>query len=727
MVSADNRPTTHTPNYKLGKDIGEILMEKVEIDIDGKIISIEAGDLARQAGGTVIIRQGDTMVLVAATMAGKPREGIDFFPLTVDYREKTYAAGKIPGSFFRREARPGELETLICRLIDRPIRPLFPKEFKNETQVVAMVVSHDGENPPDVNAITGASAALMISDIPFENPVAGARISRVDGKLIFNPNYEETANSDLNLIMAGTADGIVMVESGANEVSEDEMMEALDFGHERIKKVIGIQIKLRELLGKEKLVVEPAPVNEELKASINSKAATKLDAACQIAGKHERSDTVKQIQSGLCAELNPDDDEKITGEIKDLFHDLEKAIVRNLVLDKQYRVDGRGLADVRPISIMTGYLPRVHGSAVFTRGETQALVATTLGTSSDEQRMDSLEFKGSKSFMLHYNFPAFCTGEVKFISGPGRREIGHGMLAERSLIPVLPSKDDFPYTIRIVSEILESNGSSSMASVCGGSLSMMDAGIPIKAPVAGIAMGLIKDGDRVAILSDILGSEDHLGDMDFKVAGTANGITALQMDIKITGLDRDLLKTALQQAKDGRIHILGEMDKALSTPREEINKHAPRIVTLTVPKDKIRDVIGPGGKVIREIIDKTGVSIDINDDGVVSIASADAEAAAKAVEFVENLTQEVEVGRIYLGKVKKIVDFGAFVEIFPGTDGLVHISQICDRRIKNVSDEIQEGDEIKVKVIDVDQQGKVKLSRKEALKDGIAATVPVAT
>ena len=702
-------------------------MEKVEIDIDGKIISLEAGDLARQAGGTVVIRQGDTMVLVAATMAGKPREGIDFFPLTVDYREKTYAAGKIPGSFFRREARPGELETLICRLIDRPIRPLFPKEFKNETQVVAMVISHDGENPPDVNAITGASAALMISDIPFENPVAGARISRVDGKLIFNPNYEETAASDLNLIMAGTADGIVMVESGANEVSEDEMMEALDFGHDRIKKVIGIQIKLRELLGKEKLVVEPTPVNEELQSSINSKAAEKLDAACQIAGKHERGDAVKQIQNDLCVELNPDEDAGIKGEIKDIFHDLEKTVVRNLVLDKQYRVDGRGLADVRPISIMTGYLPRVHGSAVFTRGETQALVAATLGTSSDEQRMDSLEFKGSKSFMLHYNFPAFCTGEVKFISGPGRREIGHGMLAERSLIPVLPSKDDFPYTIRIVSEILESNGSSSMASVCGGSLSMMDAGIPIKAPVAGIAMGLIKDGDRVAILSDILGSEDHLGDMDFKVAGTTNGITALQMDIKITGLDRDLMKTALQQAKEGRLHILGEMDKALSTHRTEINQHAPRIVTLTVPKDKIRDVIGPGGKVIREIIDKTGVSIDINDDGLVSIASADAEAAAKAVEFVENLTQEVEVGKIYLGKVKKIVDFGAFVEIFPGTDGLVHISQICDRRIKSVSDEIQEGDEIKVKVIDVDQQGKVKLSRKEALKDAVEAAAPTAT
>jgi len=697
-------------------------MEKVEIDIDGKIISLEAGDLARQAGGAVIVRQGDTMVLVAATMAGSAREGIDFFPLTVDYREKTYAAGKIPGSFFKREARPGELETLICRLIDRPIRPLFPKEFKNETQIVAMVVSHDGENPPDVNAITGASAALMISDIPFENPVAGARISRVNGKLIFNPNYEETANSDLNLIMAGTADGIVMVESGANEVSEDDMMEALDFGHERIKKIIGIQNKLRELLGKEKLVVESAPVNEELKKAINSKATEKLNTACQIPGKHERSDAMKQIQDDLCIELNPDEDENIAKEIKELFHDLEKTTVRNLILDKQYRVDGRGLSDVRPISIMTSYLPRVHGSAVFTRGETQALVTATLGTSADEQKMDSLEFKGTKSFLLHYNFPAFCTGEVKFISGPGRREIGHGMLAERSLIPILPKKEDFPYTIRIVSEILESNGSSSMASVCGGSLSMMDAGIPIKAPVAGIAMGLIKDNDRVAILSDILGSEDHLGDMDFKVAGTANGITALQMDIKITGLDRDLMKTALQQAKDGRLHILGEMEKALSNPRNEINQHAPRIITLTIPKDKIRDVIGAGGKVIREIIDKTGVSIDINDEGLVSIASADAKAAAQAVEFVENLTQEVEVGKIYLGKVKKIVDFGAFVEIFPGTDGLVHISQICDRRIKNVGDEIQEGDEIKVKVIDVDQQGKVKLSRKEALKDGLEAT-----
>ena len=696
-------------------------MEKVEIDIDGKLLSIEAGDLARQAGGAVVIRQGDTMLLVTATMAKEAREGIDFFPLTVDYREKTYAAGKIPGNFFRREARPGDIETLTCRLIDRPIRPLFPKAFKNETQVVALVISHDQTNPPDINAITGASAALMISDIPFEIPVAGARISRVNGNLIFNPTYDDTANSDLNLIMAGTSDGIVMVEAGAKEVSEDDMMEALEFGHERIKKLIEIQIKLRELLGKEKLVVEAPQVDEELKNKIHEKVAAKLTEAMQISGKHERSDAIKQIREDLKGHLSPEEQEEKAGAIKEIFHDLEKDIVRNLILDKQYRVDCRGLTDVRPISIQVGYLPRVHGSAVFTRGETQALVSTTLGTSSDEQRIDSLEFKGTKSFLLHYNFPAFCTGEVKFMSGPGRREVGHGMLAERALIPIMPEKDKFPYTIRIVSEILESNGSSSMASVCGGSLSLMDAGVPITAPVAGIAMGLIKDGDRIAILSDILGSEDHLGDMDFKVAGTPNGINALQMDIKVEGLDRELMGKALEQAKAGRMHILGEMEKVLQSPREEMSKYAPRIITITVPKDKIRDVIGPGGKVIREIIDKTGVTIDINDDGMVSIASTDEDSAKKAVEFVENLVQEVEVGKTYLGKVKKIVDFGAFVEIFPGTDGLVHISQICDRRIKNVSDEIQEGDEIKVKVIDVDQQGRVKLSRKEALREAVAA------
>ncbi|QPJ66390.1 MAG: polyribonucleotide nucleotidyltransferase [Candidatus Nitrohelix vancouverensis] len=692
-------------------------MEKVEIEIDGKTISIEAGDLARQAGGAVVIRTGDTMVLVTSTMAKSAREGADFFPLTVDYREKTYAAGKIPGGFFKREARPSDLETLICRLIDRPHRPMFPDGFRNETQIICMPLSHDLKNPADVIAITGASASLMISDIPFTTPLAGARVGRIDEKFVFNPTVEETEQSDLNLIMAGTADAIVMVEAGSKGLSEQVMMDALEFGHERIKKLVEIQVKLRELLGKEKVPFEAPPVDQELQKKVRERGLAELEASMSITGKHERTDKIKAIDKAIQEELNPEQDPAIKAALGSLFHDLEKEVVRNMILDKKLRVDGRSLDQVRPISIMVGYLPRTHGSAIFTRGETQALVTTTLGTSSDEQRMDTLEFRGTRSFMLHYNFPPFCTGETKFVSGPGRREIGHGMLAERALTPVLPGKDVFPYTIRIVSEILESNGSSSMASVCGGALSLMDAGVPIKAPVAGIAMGLIKEGDRTAILSDILGSEDHLGDMDFKVAGTKDGITALQMDIKIDGLSKEIMAQALQQAKEGRLHILGEMDKALESPRQEMSRYAPRIVTLTVPKDKIRDVIGPGGKVIREIIEKTGVSIDINDDGLVSIASADEDAAKAAVDYIERLVQEVEIGRIYLGKVKKIVDFGAFVEILPGTDGLVHISQICDRRIRSVSDEIQEGDEINVKVIDIDSQGKVKLSRKEALRE----------
>ncbi len=693
-------------------------MEKVEIDIDGRNISLESGYLARQAGGAVVVRQGDTMVLVSATMAKSPREGIDFFPLTVDYREKTYAAGKIPGSFFKREARPGDIETLTCRLIDRPIRPLFEKGFKNETQVIALVLSHDQINPADVVAITGASTALILSDIPFHTPIAGARIGRVNGNLVFNPNYEETKESDLNLIMAGTADAIVMVEAGAQEVSEELIIDALEFGHERIKKLIDLQIELKQKLGKEKITVEKTTVNEELKSRAVSLAREKMAAAMEIAGKQERAETLDGLRKSLEEQLNPEAEETLTSELDSIFHDMEKEVMRNLILDKELRVDGRTLKDIRPISIRIGYLPRTHGSAVFTRGETQSLVSTTLGTSIDEQRMDSLEYKGMKSFMLHYNFPPFCTGEVKFMTGPGRREIGHGMLAERALLPILPDKDNFPYTIRVVSEILESNGSSSMASVCGGSLALMDAGVPIKEPVAGIAMGLIKEGDRTAILSDILGTEDHLGDMDFKVAGTQNGITALQMDIKTSGLSKDLMATALQQAKEGRLFILDEMLKALPAPRKEMSKYAPRIVTLRIPKDKIRDVIGPGGRVIREIIEKTGVTIDITDDGLVSIASTDEAQSKHAIHFIESLVQEVEVGRIYLGKVKKIVDFGAFVEIFPGTDGLVHISQVCDRRIKSVSDEIQEGDEIKVKVIDIDSSGKVKLSRKEALAGG---------
>jgi len=695
-------------------------MERVEIELDGRTISLEAGDLARQAGGSVIVRQGDTMVLVAATMAPKPREGIDFFPLTVDYREKTYAGGKIPGGYLKREARPSDYETLTCRLIDRPLRPLFPDGFRNETQLVCFVISHDQLNPADIIAMTGASAALMISDIPFDNPIAGARIGRVEGNFVFNPTHEESEKSDIQLLMAGTADGIVMVEAGAKEASEEEMMSALEFGHERIKKLIDLQVQLKERINKEKVTVVQEEIDTDLIDRVNSIACPKLEQAMEITGKQERTDAVSQIKTDLEAEINPEGEDDLKGTLGNVFHDAEKNVVRKMILEKQKRVDGRSLNEVRPISIKMGYLPRVHGSSVFTRGETQALVSATLGTSSDEQRLDTLELKGTKHFYLHYNFPAFCTGETKFIGGPGRREIGHGMLAERALVAVLPDTEKFPYTIRVVSDILESNGSSSMASVCGGALALMDAGVPISNPVAGIAMGLIKEGDQVAILSDILGSEDHLGDMDFKVAGTKNGITALQMDIKIAGLDKGIMEQAMQQAKEGRLHILGEMNKALDAPRPELSQYAPRIITMKVPTDKIRDIIGPGGKVIRGIIDKCGVSVDIDDSGLVSIASSDQAAADKAIEYIEDLIQEAKIGTIYLGKVKKVVDFGAFVEIFPGTDGLVHISQICDRRIQSVSDELQEGDEIKVKVIDVDQQGKIKLSRKEALKETAA-------
>ena len=677
--------------------------------------------MAKQSNGCVVVRYGDTMVLVSATMSKSEREGIDFFPLTVDYREKTYAAGRIPGGYLKRETRPGDMETLICRLIDRPIRPMFPKAFRNETQIVCFVVSHDQENSPDVNAISGASAALLVSDIPFEKPVAGVRVGRKDGAFIINPTYEETQASDLSLIMAGTADAIVMVEAGANELSEEVMMSALEFGHGYIKKIVEGQIKLREMIGKEKLAVEVVETDSELTGKVTEAIRPGLADAMRIAGKQERSDATAQVKEAMTAQFNPDGDEDLQATLDGIFHDVEKEAMRSMILDEKKRIDGRTLNEVRPITCQVGYLPRVHGSSIFTRGETQALVTTTLGTSSDEQRMDNLEFKGTKTFMLHYNFPAFCTGEVKFLSGPGRREIGHGMLAERALSPMLPDKETFPYTIRIVSDILESNGSSSMASVCGGSLSLMDAGVPIKAPVAGIAMGLIKEDDRVAILSDILGTEDHLGDMDFKVAGTRNGITALQMDIKIEGLTPALMATALEQAKEGRLHILDEMAKTLATSRPEMSKYAPRITTIKVPVDKIRDVIGPGGKVIRGIIDRTGVSIDINDDGTVNIASHDEEASKSAIKIIQDLVQEVEVGKTYMGKVKKIMDFGAFVEILPGTDGLVHISQICDRRIQKVRDEIQEGDEIMVKVIDVDRNGKVKLSRKEAMRDEAAA------
>ncbi|MGP0629278.1 polyribonucleotide nucleotidyltransferase [Nitrospina sp. 32_T5] len=700
------------------------MQKKVETVLDGKTLSLEAGWLAKQANGSVVVRQGDTMVLVTATMAASAREGIDFFPLTVDFRERTYAAGRFPGGFLKREARPSDPETLVCRLIDRPIRPMFEDNFKKETQVVCFVISHDQENPADVAAITGASAALLISDIPFHTPVAGARVARdKEGKFLINPTLEQMAESDLNLVMAGTADAITMVEAGAQELDEATMIEALAFGHEHIKEIVKIQVELREMLGKEKAKVEAPEVNADLQDKIVAFLTPGMEKAMQIPGKQDRQDAIDQLKESMKEKFNPEADPDLEGEIKGYFKKVEKEVMRRLTLETQTRVDGRKPDEIRPITCQTGYVPRAHGSSIFTRGETQALVTTTLGTSSDEQRMDTLDFRGSKNFLLHYNFPAFCTGEVKFISGPGRREIGHGMLAERGLAPMLPSRDDFPYTIRIVSDILESNGSSSMASVCGGSLSLMDAGVPVKKPVAGIAMGLIKEQDHIAILSDITGTEDHLGDMDFKVVGTDAGITALQMDIKIDGLTKELMAQALEQARAGRLFILGEMAKALETPRPEMSKYAPRITTITVPVDKIRDVIGPGGKVIRDIIDKTGVQIDINDSGLVTIASADEAAAEKAIGIIQNLVQDVEVGKIYMGKVKKIMDFGAFVEIFPGTDGLVHISQICDRRIKRVSDEISEGDEIVVKVIDVDRNGKVKLSRKEAMRDEAEAAL----
>ena len=700
---------------------------KKEMDLGGRKLTFETGKIARQADGAVMITYGETKVLCTAVGAKKPRTDLDFFPLTVNYQEKTFAAGKIPGGFFKREARPTEKETLTSRLIDRPVRPLFHPNYKCETQLICTVLAHDLENDPDIVAMIGTSAALTISGIPFMGPIGASRVGYIDGEYILNPVLETMQDSQLNLVVAGTNEGVLMVESEANELSEEIMLGAVMFGHKANQEIINSIVDLAQACAKDPRDVPETPeIVSQIKSAVQELSEDGLREAYSISEKSARQDKISSIKATVMENFieNEDATDMIVGSV---FKEIEKDIVRKGLIKTGQRIDGRDTKTVRPIVSEVGILPRAHGSSLFTRGETQAMVVATLGTGQDEQIIDGLDGDYREHFMLHYNFPPYSVGEAGRMAGPGRREIGHGKLAWRAIRPVMPEKESFPYTIRIVSEITESNGSSSMATVCGTSLSMMDAGVPLIRPVAGIAMGLIKEEEGVVILSDILGDEDHLGDMDFKVAGTANGITALQMDIKITGLDRDLMKTALQQAKEGRLHILGEMDKALSTHRTEINQHAPRIVTLTVPKDKIRDVIGPGGKVIREIIDKTGVSIDINDDGLVSIASADAEAAAKAVEFVENLTQEVEVGKIYLGKVKKIVDFGAFVEIFPGTDGLVHISQICDRRIKSVSDEIQEGDEIKVKVIDVDQQGKVKLSRKEALKDAVEAAAPTAT
>jgi len=688
--------------------------QKVSVDFGGRIITIATGKMAKQASGAVMVSCGETMVLVTAVATKTAKEGQDFFPLTVNYQEKAYAGGKIPGGFFKREGRPTENETLTCRFIDRPIRPLFPENFLNDTQIMATVVSADQDNDPGILAMIGASAALEVSDIPFFGPIAGVKVGRVDGKFVCNPTAEQLAASDLEVVVAASRDAVIMVEGGAAEISEADLLEAIFFGHASVQPIIDAQIELRKLAGVPKREIAPPVVDEALKAKVNELAYAQMKEAVRIRSKQERHNRIAAIADETLAALEADFPGR-SAEIKGFLEGFEYELVREHILKDGERIDGRDTRTIRPITSEVGLLPRVHGSALFTRGETQALVAVTLGTSSDEQRIDSLYGESRKRFMLHYNFPPFSVGETSFRLAPGRREIGHGFLAERALERVLPKHEDFPYTIRIVSDILESNGSSSMASVCGGALSLMDAGVPITAPVAGIAMGLIKEGDEVAILSDILGDEDHLGDMDFKVAGTAKGVTAIQMDIKITGVTREIMGKALDQAKDGRLHILGKMAETLTAPRTELSPYAPRITTIWVKTDKIRDVIGAGGKNVRGITEATGVSIDIEDTGKINIASTNKEACDKAIKMIRDLTAEAEEGKLYMGTVRKVMDFGAFVEIFPGTDGLVHISELDTERVKNVTDILKEGDKVLVKCIGIDKQGKIKLSRKEAL------------
>ena len=697
------------------------------VQCDGKEILLETGKIAKQADGAVWVRMGDSIVLVTVVSLAEKREGIDFFPLTVDYQEKLFAAGRVPGNYFRREGRLTEKETLISRVIDRACRPLFPEGYANETQIIATVVSFDQENDPDVLALTGASAALQVSNVPFNGPIAGVRVGRVGGKLVANPTLAQRAESDIDIVMAASEDAIVMVEGGSKEISEAEMVDALFYGHSAVKDLLAAQRALAAAAGaKGKRSFEPSKDDAELRRKVKELAWEKVREAYSRNEKHDRygrlSEIKKEVLEALRAEAggNAEKLAQIASrekEIKQYYEDVKYEYVRRMITDEGRRIGGRGERDIRVISGEVGLLPRVHGSALFTRGETQALVATTLGTADDEQRVEQLTGMTFKRFMLHYNFPPFSVGEAKFLRGPGRREIGHGALAERALRQVMPPEDKFPYTVRIVSDIMESNGSSSMASVCGGCLSLMDAGVPIKAPVAGIAMGLIKEGEKIAILSDILGDEDHLGDMDFKVCGTEAGITSIQMDIKIGGVTRDILERALAQAAEGRRHILGEMSKAISQPRTEISAYAPRITTVRIRPERIKDVIGPGGKVIKEITAQTGCSINVEDNGTVSIASSDQAAVLAAVKRIKDLTQDAEVGKTYLGTVRKIAEFGAFVEIFPGTDGLIHISELSDKRVKSVSDVLSEGEEVLVKVISVDRQGKIRLSRKEALAD----------
>ena len=702
------------------------MKEIFSTDFAGREISLKTHYMAGQADGAVLVTYGDTVVLVTAVSMRSSREGLDFLPLTVDYQEMTYAAGKIPGGFFKREGRPNEREILTCRIIDRSIRPLFPKGYFYETQIVATVLSVDNENDPDVAAMLGASAAFEMSDIPFKGPVAGVRVGRLEGELICNPTAEQLSNSDLDLFLVGRkilpgTEGrefdvnLVMLEGGSYEVEEDVMVEAIQFGLESIRPVIELQDQLRQAIGKEKREVEQVEIDEVLRGKISDAATSGIKEAYATTDKLERRIKLRQVRESVTTEFASEDAE-VSSMMKDILEGLEKSTLRDMILNEKRRMDGRSSTDIRPISSETGLLPRTHGSALFTRGETQALALVTLGTSSDEQRMDYISGEEMRSFILHYNFPPFSVGEARFLRGPGRREIGHGALARRALLPVIPSQEEFPYTVRIVSETLSSNGSSSMATVCGGILSMMDAGVPVRKMVSGIAMGLLKEGEEVVILSDILGDEDRAGDMDFKICGTKKGITAMQMDIKIDGITADILRKALYQAREGRLYIIEKMEDTLATPREDISPYAPRITTVMVKQDRIRDVIGPGGKNIRQIISETGVDINVEDDGTVTIASNDSEAAKKAIEMVKLLTAEAEVGKIYVGTVRKVVDFGAFVEILPGTDGLVHISQLARERVNKVTDVLNEGDKVPVKVIEVDRQGKIRLSRKDALE-----------
>jgi polyribonucleotide nucleotidyltransferase len=695
-----------------------------ELTLNNKIFSLETGKLAKQADGAVIVRYGDSVVLVTACRAAHPREGIDFLPLTVDYREYTYASGRIPGGFFKREGKPAEKEVLTSRCIDRPIRPLFPDGWRYETQIIALVLSADQENDTDVMAITGASAALALSGIPFAKTIAAVRVGLVDGQFIVNPTFKQRKESKLDLVVAGSADGLVMVEAGAKEVTEEQVVEAFETAHAAIKQIVAAIDDMAKAAGKKKVAVATKEIAASFYKEIEAQVLAPLTAAMRIRDKLENYETVDLALKKLVADL-PEGEAEKKADAKAIFKELKEKVLREEVLTHGVRLDGRKFDEVRPIWIETGVLPRTHGSAVFTRGETQALVTCTLGTADDAQKIESFEGETWKSFMLHYNFPPFSVGETGRMTGPGRREIGHGALAERALTPMMPAEEQFPYTVRIVSDILESNGSSSMASVCGGSLAMMDAGVPIKAPVAGIAMGLVMDEKtgKYAVLSDIAGAEDHYGDMDFKVAGTSDGITALQMDIKVGGITTEVMRKALDQARRGRLHILGKMQETISTARANISAFAPRIVTIRIPVDKIRDVIGPGGKMIRSIIERTGVKIDVEDDGRVNVASADETSAQKAISIIQELTATPELNKTYLGKIQRITDFGAFVEIMAGTDGLLHVSEIANHRVKDVRDELKEGEQILVKVINIDPTGKIRLSRKALLQpeEGAAA------